>query len=102
MRRPIPVTLNLQDVKSLIDCKAQLDAVVNSLGAAQWAGARASIAALGIVDRFVCDLYNRCEPHWLRYLNRGTAGSPAPSPSDPCPQVSGGSPGGPVQDEGER
>jgi hypothetical protein len=76
----------------MIDCKAQLDAVVNSLAAANWAGARASIAALGIVDRFVCDLYNRCEPHWLSYLNRGTAAGAAPSPSDAAPWSSDGSP----------
>jgi hypothetical protein len=96
MRRPIPTVLNLQDVKNLIDCKAQLDAVINSLAACNWAGGKASIAALGIVDRFVCDLYNRVEPHWLAYLNRASAGAPAPSPSDPCPQVSGGSPGASV------
>jgi hypothetical protein len=73
-KRPIPVSLNLSDVKSLIACKMQLDAIVSALTVANWAGARASIAALGIVDRYICDLYNRCEPYWLQYLERG-AGS---------------------------
>ena len=70
MKRPIPVQFTLQDVKTLIHCKAQLDAVINALAASNWTGAKPTIAALGLVDRYICDLYNRCEPYWLRYLER--------------------------------
>ena len=101
-RRPIPVGLNLSDVKSLISCKLQLDAVISALTQANWQGARPAIAALGIVDRYVCELYNRCEPHWLAYLNRGTAAPAAPSPSDNDPQSPDGSPAGVVQQPGEK
>lgn len=88
MKRPIKTVLNLNDVKTLIDCKAQLDAVVNSLAQANWQGARASIAALGIVDRFICGLYNRVEADWLAYLNRGMSLPPASAEnvaSEPAP-----------------
>ena len=101
MKRPIPVQFTLQDVKTLIHCKAQLDAIINALNASNWQGARTAIAALGIVDQAVCDWFNRVEPHWERYLNRGTAAAPAPSPDDPCPQVSDGSPGAAVHKQGE-
>jgi hypothetical protein len=73
MSRPIPVHLQLNDVKSLIVCKQSLDAVIGALGASTWQGARGVIAALGPVDLFVCDLFNRAEPHWLRYLDKGKA-----------------------------
>jgi hypothetical protein len=102
MKRPIPVQFNLQDVKTLIHCKAQLDAVISALGASSWQGSRTAIAALGIVDQAVCDWFNRVEPHWLKYLNRGTAGAAAPSPSLPASSEVGGSPAASVQDQGEK
>ena len=86
----------------MISCKAQLDAVINSLARSNWQGAQASIAALGIVDRYVCDLYNRCERYWLLYLQRGTAAPVAPSPDDPGPPGSTGSPSGAVQQSAEK
>jgi len=92
MGRPIPVAFTLQDVKTLIHCKAQLDAVINALGASNWQGGRTAIAALGIVDQAVCDWFNRVEPHWVKYLNRGSAAGAAPSPSELAQATPGGSP----------
>ena len=85
----------------MIACKAQLDAVINTLRQTSWQGAGPAIAALGPTDLFICDLFNRCEKYWVAYLNRASAGAPAPSPTDPNPLVSGGSPGAPVHKEGE-
>lgn len=85
----------------MIACKAQLDAVINTLRQTSWQGAGPVIAALGPTDLFICDLFNRCEKYWVAYLNRGTAGGPAPSPDDPSALVSDGSPGPPVHKEGE-
>jgi len=101
MKRPIPVQFNLQDVKTLIHCKAQLDAVIGALGAANWAGARTAIAALGIVDQAVCDWFNRVEPHWLKYLNRASAAGAAPSPTDDAARAPEGSPAPAVHKPGE-
>jgi hypothetical protein len=86
------VQFTLQDVKTLIHCKAQLDAVIGALGASNWAGGRTAIAALGIVDQAVCDWFNRVEPHWLRYLNRGAAAGAAPTPTERSVPSSEGSP----------
>ena len=101
MKRPIPVQFTLQDVKTLIHCKAQLDAVIAALGASNWQGGRTAIAALGIVDQAVCDWFNRVEPHWLKYLNRASAPGAAPSPSTDNPQVVDGSPSLGVHKQGE-
>ena len=97
MPRVISVNVQVNDVKQLLVCKQQLDAVIAALNASKWPGSSAAIAALGPVDLFICDLFNRCEKYWLRYLNRGNPAPAAPTPSDPCPQVSEGSPAGAVQ-----
>ena len=60
--------LNLQDVKNLMVCKQLLDGMINALTRTNWSGAGTLIPALGFVDQLVCDLYNRAEPYWLRYL----------------------------------
>jgi hypothetical protein len=101
MKRPIPVQFTLQDVKTLIHCKAQLDAVIAALGASNWQGGRTAIAALGIVDQAVCDWFNRVEPHWVKYLNRGTAAGAAPSPSEAAWSQPDGSPAPAVHKPGE-
>ena len=97
MPRNIDVYLHLQDVKDMIQCKRQLEVVIHALAASSWQGSGPVIAALGPLDAFICQLYNRAEPFWLRYLNRGNPAPAAPTPSDPCPQVSEGSPAGAVQ-----
>jgi hypothetical protein len=73
MPRVIDVYLRIDDVKQMIVCKQALDAVIGALGASTWQGARGVAAALGPVDLFICDLFNRAEPHWLEYLNKGKA-----------------------------
>lgn len=75
MPRVIPVVLTIQDVKDLINAKGSLNAAIHALERATWAGAGGVIAALAQVDQLVIGQYNRCEPHWLRYLNRGQAPS---------------------------
>lgn len=73
MPRRIPVSLTIQDVKNLCIGKQQLDGVVAALRTTNWAGAGASINSLGFIELIIMELYNRAEPHWLRYLNRGKA-----------------------------
>ena len=95
--RVIPITIQVNDVKQLIVCKQQLDAVIAALNASKWPGNGAVIAALGPVDLFICDLFNRCEPHWQRYLNRGTAAAVTPSPTGSSLASPSGSPAAAVQ-----
>jgi hypothetical protein len=66
--------------------KQQLDGVVAALRTTNWAGAGASINSLAFVDVFIVGLYNRAEPHWLRYLNRGQA----QPDQDAAPEPAGG------------
>jgi hypothetical protein len=77
--------LTVQDVKDLWMAKQQLDGVVNALRTTNWAGAGASINSLAFIDVFIASLYNRAEPHWLRYLQRGKSQpdqDAAPEPAD--------------------
>jgi len=101
MKRPIPVQFNLQDVKTLIHCKAQLEAIINALAASNWSGARTAIAALGIVDQAVCDWFNRVEPHWIKYLSRNSPAGAAPTHSDDTITSTEGTPAPAVHKPGE-
>jgi len=71
MPRPIPVSIRITDVQTMMNCKKALDSVVDALASTNWQGAKPTIATLAIVDQFICDLYNRSEKYWLAYLNRG-------------------------------
>jgi hypothetical protein len=65
--------LKLQDIKDLMSCKDLLDGMIAARQRTNSPGAGTEIAALLFMVRFVCDLYNRAEPHWLRYQERRKA-----------------------------
>jgi hypothetical protein len=64
--------LRLTDVQALINSHVQIAAVVSALRKTNWAGAETAIAALMPVDQWIADLYNRAEPFWIKYLQRGS------------------------------
>jgi hypothetical protein len=72
-QRWIPLRLKLTDVQALLNGHQQIAAVVSALSKTNWAGAETAIAALAPLDQWIADLYNRCEPHWLKYLQSGNA-----------------------------
>ena len=100
MPRPIPVSIRITDVQTMMNCKKALDSVVDALASTNWQGAKPTIATLAIVDQFICDLYNRSEKYWLAYLNRGgpnpveaERNAPSPTPAPGSPSAGSNSPG---------
>jgi hypothetical protein len=74
----------LDDVQKMILAHDQIAAVVSSLRGTNWAGANPCIAALAPVDLWIVDLYNRVEPSWQKYLQRGKAGSSENGSGEPA------------------
>src|SRR5262249_15535375 len=73
MPQRIMTRLTIQDVKNLIQCIHLLNGVTAALDRTNWAGAEALKPAVGFVNLFACDLFNRAERYWVRYLNSGQA-----------------------------
>ena len=73
MPQRIMTRLKLQDVKDTISCHQLLAGEIAALDRSNWARAGTLKAVLVFVDQFICGLYNRAEPYWLRYLALGQA-----------------------------
>ena len=71
MRRWSTRHLRVTDMQAMISAHESLEAVIAGLRSTNWAGAQASVAALVPINLWIVDLYNRHEPAWLKYLQRG-------------------------------